>query len=463
MSSQTEQGKSLKQFTELMKRDWNDRARENAKWFVNTAKLDQTDEEFDASGAREMEILVLPELSLMTEGRDPRGLSLLEIGCGVGRMTKHLASVFGEVHSTDVSGEMIRQARMRLRNFPNVRFYETNGIDLAELPDGRFDVVFSAYVFQHAPSKDVIVSNLRDAWRVVKEGGILKFHTNAVEAADYEAMEKDTWAGATFTESEIRDLARELGAQLISIYGRATGYCWAMFRKKLSRSGAAEKMAPRIEFYARADNPRVRTIPTGGDDAWLALIASGMDREYVDANCLQVEIDSRPLLPRYVGRVRPHFEAAVAHHTDVPADRLTYIEVGVPPGAFQDKAMVRVKLDGREASPLLEIQMEEAGPAPPIIVTIRNGEDHGTDSHARGPKSLMKLSVVGLDETADCENVRLKINDRIVTPVFVGFVTGVAGYQVDAQLPLDTEPGTSSICLRFGDLESAAVKFEIKP
>lgn len=117
MSSQTsEQKETAGNFAEVMKREWNERASENSKWYINTVRMDQSEEEFDTTGQNEINTLILPELVLMTDGRDPKELKFLEIGCGIGRMTKHLAKLFGEVHSTDVSGEMIRQARERLGN-----------------------------------------------------------------------------------------------------------------------------------------------------------------------------------------------------------------------------------------------------------------------------------------------------------------------------------------------------------
>lgn len=168
MSSQTVQEKAASDFAEVMKRDWNQRAEENSKWFINTVRLDQTEDEFDATGLSEIDALILPELVLLTGGRDPRELKFLEIGCGIGRMTKHLTSIFGEVHSTDVSGEMIRQAGQRLGHLSNVHLHETSGVDFVALPDDYFDVAFSAYVFQHVPDKSVIESNIREAYRVVK-------------------------------------------------------------------------------------------------------------------------------------------------------------------------------------------------------------------------------------------------------------------------------------------------------
>ncbi|MFN0087255.1 MAG: methyltransferase domain-containing protein [Blastocatellia bacterium] len=444
-----------------MKADWNGRARENAKWYINTAKREQTEEEFDASGMREMEILVLPELSLLTGGRDPRGLRLLEIGCGIGRMTKPLAAIFGEVHSTDVSGEMIAAARARLHALPNVRFHETSGVDFAALPDDYFDAVFSAYVFQHVPGKEVIVSNIRDAFRVTRPGGIIKLHTNGVEAVEYDALEKDTWAGATFSEREMRALARELGAQLVSVYGGGTGYCWTTLRKRIARPARLFEQ-PRIHFHARADNAAVNLIPKGGDEAWLALAVSGLDSEWVDANTLKVEYGGRPVTPRYAGRVRPHFEAALRRAVSESPEEMTYIEAGVPAEASPGIVPVRIVTERGAASPTVEIELLDARPAAPIIFTVRNAHDFGTDLHSRGPKSHLQISAVGLDPAANCGNVRVLLGDRELVPSFVGFVADIADYRVDVQVPADLPPGRVPLGLRFRLVESPEVMLEIR-
>jgi SAM-dependent methyltransferase len=461
MSSQTEKMKSLDQVANAMKQDWDRRARENAKWFINTATVEQTESEFDASGRREMEILVLPELSLLTDGRDPKTLSLLEIGCGIGRMTKHFAALFGEVHSTDVSGEMIRQARQRLRDVSNVFFHETSGVDFAALPDARFDAVFSAYVFQHVPDKDVIVSNIREAWRVIRPGGILKLHTNGVESSEYEAIPKDTWAGATFSEAEIRGLAGEMNAQLISIYGAGTGYCWTTLRKPIAQSTPRPNQ-PRILFAARADDAAIPGIPATGNEAWFSLVAGGLDRETIDANSLCVEFNGAAILPRYAGRIRPHFEAETQRRLDVSMEDLLYIEAGVPPGATPGPAVLCLQLPDGTESNLIEMPIETAARPAPIIFTVRNLADFGTDLYAQGPKSQIRISVVGLDETATVENVQVLIGDRRLRPDFVGFLTDVADYQVDVWLPAEIARGVVTMRLVFDGISSEPVQVEIK-
>jgi len=466
MSSQTpvENSPAAGNFTPMMKRDWDERARENAKWYINTVRLDQSEEEFDATGLHEINSLILPELVLMTEGRDPKELKFLEIGCGIGRMTKHLAGIFGEVHATDVSGEMIRQARVRLNGLPNVHLHETSGVDFAALLDGYFDVAFSAYVFQHVPSKQVIVSNIREAYRVLKPGGILRVHTNGVEAQSYAEAEKNTWAGATFTEAEIRQLARELGAQLVGVYGANTMFCWTMMRKPKKRRRAGPRI-PRVEFHGRADDAKIKTIPVGGDEAWLSLVTSRLDRESVDANNVKVSFGSQAVTPRYVGRVRPHFESEVAERVPLPLDSLVYIEAATPPGMASGPARVRVLCMNSGFGALssdYNIELVEAKPAMPKIVTVRNGYDYQTDIYASGPKSLLRLFVEGLDEMANCDNVKIKVGEWLISPTFVGFVTDIAGYQVDAQLPEGIAPGAATIELLFRGVASDAFAVELK-
>ncbi len=464
MSSQTSKQESADSFAEVMKRDWNERARENSKWYINTVRLDQSEEEFDATGLNEINTLILPELALLTERRDPKELKFLEVGCGIGRMTKHLAGLFGEVHSTDVSGEMIRQARERLGTLLNVHLHETNGVDFAALPSEYFDIAFSAYVFQHVPSKEFIASNIREAYRVVKPGGIIRVHTNGVEAQSYAEAGKNTWAGATFTESELRQLARELGAQLISIYGANSMFCWTMMRKPKGKSRSAPHI-PKIEFHARADNATIKAIPTGGDHAWLSLIVSGLDRESADANNLKVTFGDKTVVPRYAGRLRPHFESEAAKQVSFPLDSLTYIESAIPPEMNSGLVRVRVlSLSGNHGllSSDYKIELVEAHPTSPKIVTVRNGHDYQTDVHASGPKSSLRLFVEGLDESAKPDNVKIKVGEHLISPTFVGFVTDIAGYQVDAQLPENIVPGATTIELIFNGVASEAVAIEIK-
>ena len=454
---------NLREFSHVMKREWDERASQDAKWFINTLRFQQTEEEFDRTGLIEVERLVLADLALLTGKRDPKSLRLLEIGCGTGRMTKHLANIFGEVVGTDVSGEMIRQASERLTGIGNVELYETNGVDFSMLTDESFDLVLSAYVFQHVPSAEVIASNIREAWRLLKPGGVFKFQTSSITALDFEEIEKDTWVGASYPESEIRRFALETGAQLISVFGAGTQYCWSTIRKRFAPPTVSQTAAiPHIIYYGRTTASEIKTIPTSGDQASLTVIVSGLDHEMVDCNSISVEIGDLAILPRYVGPPGRNFEGELKAEFGQSIDHLTQIEIGIPACMPADIAPVRVRVEGGGVSEAVSIEFEEAQPIIPKIGTIMNAHDNGTDVYARGEKSRLKILVDGLNEAADTGNIRVLVGERVVKPTRVIFLVGNNIYEVDAQLPNDIKPGWADLSIYFGNLQSPCAKIEIK-
>src|SRR5579871_6473428 len=124
---------------EKMRRDWDDRARENARHFVDTSRSDWSDQEFFKSGEKAIAEDILTDTTNIYQGKDPRAMRVLEIGCGAGRLTRALSNLFGEVHAVDVSGEMIARARAALADRPNVHLYQNNGCDLSVIPSLEFD------------------------------------------------------------------------------------------------------------------------------------------------------------------------------------------------------------------------------------------------------------------------------------------------------------------------------------
>jgi 2-polyprenyl-3-methyl-5-hydroxy-6-metoxy-1,4-benzoquinol methylase len=94
-----------------MRRDWNERALQDAERFVYTRNSDADEADFSSSGRANYDQLVRPYLPVLLNGADPRDCRVLEIGCGVGRMTRWFAASFGEVHGIDIATEMIGQAR----------------------------------------------------------------------------------------------------------------------------------------------------------------------------------------------------------------------------------------------------------------------------------------------------------------------------------------------------------------
>jgi ubiquinone/menaquinone biosynthesis C-methylase UbiE len=456
MSQPNDQPPSLENLADAMKRDWDDRARENAKWYINTIKKDQSDAEFDASGKPEVTNFVLAD-PLLVAGCEPKQLRLLEIGCGLGRMTKHLAEVFGEVHATDVSDEMIAQARERLRAYPNVFLYATNGLDFAALPDDYFDRIFSVYVFQHVPDAAVIHSNIRAACRVLKPGGLFKFQVCGIDHETYARMPKDTWTGAPFTAADIRHAARASQVKLVSIQGYSTQYCWVMLRKPLTQTTSHPQTRPQIEFFGRTDDPAIKAIPTNGEHASLTLIAAGLERDEADANSVIVEIDGQDYWPIYVGPVIDKFAEA---HSDSAA-QLTQINLSVNPQMPRGQVGVCVKMLVGEKSEPVTLELLEPEPIIPQIILINNAVDGGLDVQVRGEKAVFRVFATGLGDAATPDNVRLQVNERILEPLSVTFIPANAAYMTVAKLPAESEPGEVEVRLHFGQLVSEPEKIRL--
>src|ERR1700680_3533598 len=93
---------------EKMRADWDERARENARYYVSTGKKDWTDEEFFRSGEQTVSEEILTDMINICQGKDPKQMRVLEIGCGAGRITRALAGLFGEVPDVGVRGGIVR-------------------------------------------------------------------------------------------------------------------------------------------------------------------------------------------------------------------------------------------------------------------------------------------------------------------------------------------------------------------
>jgi SAM-dependent methyltransferase len=213
-----------------MRDDWDQRARENARYYVNTATTEWTDEEFFATGEKTVADEILTDLVNICQGKSPQQMRVLEIGCGAGRVTRALARLFGEVHGVDVSGEMVRQAKLALQDQLNAFVYQNNGLDLDIVPPLEFDFAFSSIVFQHIPSRDIIENYVREVQRLLRPGALFKFQVQG--DSTLETKPDDTWLGVPFSERQAMDMAFRCGFEPRYRHGAGEQYFWLWFFKK---------------------------------------------------------------------------------------------------------------------------------------------------------------------------------------------------------------------------------------
>ncbi|MGD1068644.1 MAG: class I SAM-dependent methyltransferase [Bryobacteraceae bacterium] len=213
-----------------MREEWDERARENARHYVATARSDWDDKEYYDSGRLNVFQEILTDLGNVCQGKSAKEMTVLEIGCGSGRITRALSEVFGQVYGVDISGEMIRQATEALRERPNAHVFQNNGSDLEILGDIRVDFAFSYIVFQHIPSREVIYSYMREVHRLLRPGGLFKFQVQGGDGMD--KAPEDTWLGVPFSDAEAVAMAEACGFEPRYRVGAGTQYFWLWFFRR---------------------------------------------------------------------------------------------------------------------------------------------------------------------------------------------------------------------------------------
>jgi ubiquinone/menaquinone biosynthesis C-methylase UbiE len=100
--------------------------------------------------------------------------SLLDFGCGVGRMTRGFSGFFQSCTGIDVSENMVNLARNYNSDRSQCGFVASQG-PILPFESESFDVVFTVLVLQHLPSKKAILAYIGEFIRIVKGGGVVIF------------------------------------------------------------------------------------------------------------------------------------------------------------------------------------------------------------------------------------------------------------------------------------------------
>jgi SAM-dependent methyltransferase len=236
--------------TEAMRSFWDRRARENPMWFVHST-LDYADpdaDEFWRSGAETLDRTFEP-FGVRLTGSE----RVLEIGCGLGRITRALAERAGSVVGVDVADEMVTRAAANLTGVENAEVVLGNGRDLSQFADASFDVAYSFIVFHHIPDPAVTCDYVAEIGRVLRPGGWTVFHVSEDPSAHLpenrpapgfadriraaigrrpRGTTEAQWVGAAVGREDLLAALRRGNLELQASAGDGTLYCLVHARRR---------------------------------------------------------------------------------------------------------------------------------------------------------------------------------------------------------------------------------------
>ncbi len=417
-----------------MRAEWNARARKDAYFYAAFARRNQTDAEFVASAADILPTLEKEFVRLATADR------ALEIGCGPGRLMLPMSRHFSEIHGVDVSEEMVALARERLAAVPNAHLQVGSGGDLAPFPDDSFDYVYSYTVFQHIPSREVVLNYLRESRRVLRPGGILCCQLRGTPPLETELQrETETWTGCYFRAGEMYTFARENDFQLVSISGIDTQYMWTTWRKP---DGPPDADLSRLVL-------KDVTISSGGEHR--------VPNRGLDA-CVALWIDGLPS-PFHLGNIDIFFNEVRTYGcylSPITASGGCQLNARIPPSIKIGQVEVGLKV-GQALSPAQRtIEVYDLA-LTPTLVTITDAIELG--SKFRIETGGLKVTLEGIEHP---EKVSFRLRGRKAEIVQVELKDPILfKYEYSFYLPPRTPKGPHDVAIRVAGQDLPPARVEV--
>jgi SAM-dependent methyltransferase len=178
--------------TSSMREFWDKRANEDPFHFVDQREpYRHADEErFWRAGERDLDAL-LGELGLEVGPGD----RVMDVGCGIGRLTRVLARRAAHVTAVDVSPEMLARAQELNPGLDNVEWVLGDGVTLAGIEFGSHDAVVCHQVLEHIPSTRVQLGYVAEFARVLRPGGWAAFDLATAPARERQGPETHSRRG----------------------------------------------------------------------------------------------------------------------------------------------------------------------------------------------------------------------------------------------------------------------------
>jgi len=152
--------------------------------------------------------------------------TVLDIGCGAGRVGVHLAPRCRRWIGADVSREMLGHTRAALGSTGHVELVHLTGDGLPASLDGIVDVVYCTTVFMHLEAWDRY-RYVKDAFRALKPGGRLYVDSFSLLSEEGWAIfeqvtrlrprDRPPYASRPSTPQELETLVRKAGFEAVRV------------------------------------------------------------------------------------------------------------------------------------------------------------------------------------------------------------------------------------------------------
>ncbi len=188
---------------------------------------------------------------------------VVEVGCGIGRLTRVLVARARSVRAVDVSPRRLELARRHGRGTGNVEWVLGDGSSLNGIDDTCADTCTSHVVFQHIPDPQVTLGYVREMGRVLRPGGWAAFQISndpavhrprtglprfallvrAAAGRGPRGQGDRAWLGSAVELGDVRRAAGEGGMRVERIVGAGTQMCCVLTRR--AGEGSPRQRGPR--------------------------------------------------------------------------------------------------------------------------------------------------------------------------------------------------------------------------
>lgn len=226
---------------------WNALGEDDPLWAI-LSRPDKRGRRWDADeffSAGEIEIAAIQAFCEQLGRPRDRGLAV-DFGCGIGRLTRALASRYEQVVGIDISSSMLAQASSANAHLANVRFVENAQPRLDFLEDASVDLVYSVITLHHMPAR-LQRAYIAEFLRVLSNDGLAVFQIATGFSRDWRGLgyrllpnamlaplRRRVHASAAaaemhvLAESDVADVARAAGKRIVyahAVDSAGRGFC----------------------------------------------------------------------------------------------------------------------------------------------------------------------------------------------------------------------------------------------